>query len=445
MSEKSLKVIIVVLIAAGLALLAALLPPARASSPLQEETSAPAITGFWGRVAFPGENEDGVQITDVRVRFISEKGERYSVRIHQDGTYTIRGLPPGAYTIELDPPGFTLSYRPPYAVAESAPEEAKLEKGSFLQLDLGYEVVKPEQPPPTPTTAPTPLPILESGVDPMAYIQPGMEIRHIEEMDTDDDGQKEALLVNGDPSQPGSQVMVLDRTDGEVQDYYLVGDKKGVFSKVERITSLNVLDIEGDGASEIIVRGASEAEGEKVSFFFVFRWNGADYDFLEGLKGPGDFLMEDIDDDGTLEMLFREPADEGMYKLVSIYGWTGEGYEHSGEEYRCPSSASDAITVYYEAIKEGDYEKAFSFLSEEVRAGRTYEEFSAGFANTVEVRVLEKKVLPAQNGNWVERVTIEATDKEDDTLIARRFAVTWTVGERGGCPVLLKAYVEKLE
>ncbi len=404
----------------------------------------PAVTGLWGQVDFPFDNDDGVKITDVEVKVTSARGKRYSVNVHEDTTYAIRGLPSGDYTVELFPPNFVVSYEPPYAVAGTLSETVKLAKGQSLRLDLAYMVEERREAPPTPTPTPTPLPLTQSGIDPLLFVLPSLQVRDLMEMDTDDDGELEVILINGRSDATGVQVMLLDPQIEATSTYYLIGDAKGVFSKVERIEDIALLDIEGDGIHEVAVKGAT---GEELAFFFVFRWNGSDYDFLEGLRGEGRFFVEDIDDDGVAEMFFREPIDalEGTYSLVSVYEWVNDNYEYIEEKYRCLTFAEDVVELYYEAIVAGDYEEAFSYLGKEARRGRTYEEFAAGFVNTVEVKVLEKEVISSEIDNWVERVTIEATDQEDDQLVTRHFAITWTVGLEGGCPKLLEAEVKTLE
>ncbi len=420
-----------------------------------EETPTPAlgITGFWGEVDFPADNDDGVKVTDVAVKFTSSGGKRYAVHIHEDGTYAIVGLPPGQYTIELWPASFAVSYKPPYAVASASVESARLKKGQNLRLDLGYVVEQVEEVPPTPTPTPTPYPILGSGIYPPAHVASGLEVLEVIEMDTDDDGEEEAILINGLPDASGIQVVIVDREDEEVRDYYLIGYPDGADTSVGSVDRIDVQDIDGEKPAEVIIH-YTPVWGE-YHFLNIFRWSEDNYNNLTSQGSPGRLALEDVDGDGVDELLTVEPIEEleGKVSQVSVYRWTresGEDYEYyyyepTGEEYRCPTFLEDVVELYYQAINARDYEVAYSYWGAAMQARQSYQDFEAGFATTVEVKIVEQKVVEDSPDSRVEQVTIEATDEKDEETIVSRFSITWTLGFEKGCPRLLKAEVKEIE
>ena len=169
--------------------------------------------------------------------------------------------------------------------------------------------------------------------------------------------------------------------------------------------------------------------------------------FWMAIGGRGAFFLEDIDDDGVEEMLFANPIEDldGKFSQVEVYRWTGEKHEYSKEEYVCPTFLEDVVRLYYWAINDKDYEEAYSYWGAGMQARQSYEDFEAGFANTVEVRIIEQKVVEDAPDRRVEQVTIEATDKKGDETVISRFSITWTLGFEKGCPKLLKAKVKKIE
>ncbi len=439
LKKLSIVVIAIVLLVFCSATVGSMPPPALAD----EETPTPGITGFWGEVDFPAKNDDGIKITDVEVRFTSGQGKRYAVHVHEDGTYAIVGLPSGQYTVELWPEGFVVSYEPPYAAATSLSESARLKTGQNVRLDLGYLTAEIEHPIPTPTPTPTPFPISESGLYPPSYVAAGMEIRKFMEMDTDDDGEKEVVLINGLPDAPGSQVMVLDSEGGDVWVYYIIGDSKGVKADMETVDRIERHDFDRAKPNEVVTYGT----GGGNYYFFIHRWGEGDYNLLAGYKGPGRFVLEDIDDDGPDEMLYVEPDEEmdGKSSFVYVYRWTGEEYAYNKEKYHCPTFLKDVVELYYQAINARDYEEAYSYWGAEMQARQSYQDFEAGFATTVEATIIERKVVEDAPDSRVEQVIIEATDKKGEETVTSRFSITWTLGFEGGCPRLLEAEVEKIK
>ncbi len=424
------------------------LSPQPALADEETPTATPGFTGFWGEVDFPADNDDGVQITDVAVKFTSDRGKRYGVHVHEDGTYAIVGLPPGQYTIELWPESFVVSYKPPYAVASAPVESARLERGQNVRLDLGYVVERVKEAPPTPTPTPTPFPIPESGIYPPSYVASGLEIREFMEMDTDDDGDEEVVLIIGLPDAPGTQVMVLDSEGGEVWVYYIIGYSRGFKTDMEGVDRIEMQDFDRRKPSEVVTYGYGTEEGKEYNYFFIHRWGEGDYNLLDGYKGPGRFFLEDIDDDGLDEMLFANPIEEldGKFSLIGVYRWTGEQHEYSeGEDYQCPTFVEDVVELYYQAINAQDYEVAYSYWGAAMQARQSYQDFEAGFATTVEVKIVEQKVVEDSPDSRVEQVTIEATDEKDEETIVSRFSITWTLGFEKGCPRLLKAEVKEIK
>jgi YVTN family beta-propeller protein len=126
----------------------------------------------------------------------------------------------------------------------------------------------------------------------------------------------------------------------------------------------------------------------------------------------------------------RIPAGEGPWGVALVPARAGlvaqappaaGGYEtpSAGLDPGSPEAAAEVVRQYYAAIDARDYERAYRCWGQEGAASRqTYEQFAAGFHNTVHVRAdigTPGPIGAAAGSRYVEvQVTVTATTKSGE-------------------------------
>lgn len=143
-----------------------------------------------------------------------------------------------------------------------------------------------------------------------------------------------------------------------------------------------IRDMNANGVPEIVHSYISFA-GTKAAFtreFSIHEWDGTSFVDLipedeNGFRAQvdtGDGEIRDLDGDGTLELILAQSAsfpypDLGPERArTDIWGWTGQVFERTRQEYTEPVFRIHAIWDGDDATRYGDYEAALAFYQQAV-------------------------------------------------------------------------------
>lgn len=184
-------------------------------------------------------------------------------------------------------------------------------------------------------------------------------------------------------------------------------------------------DIDGDGAEEAVIPLFSGGTAGTIGLLL----------YREAPDRPGLVLARSgYKLDMTIEggrLVLYEPAYVGFEpnccpsaSTVATYRLVGNRLEQQSFDVE-PNEAQE-VTVYgfYAALSRGDFEAAYDFYSPTLKAASPFEQWRAGYRDTLE---LEVETQPGATPNQV-AIDLTATDRAPGGgTVTRRFTGTWTV------------------
>lgn len=173
--------------------------------------------------------------------------------------------------------------------------------------------------------------------------------------DIDNDLTDEILLITGRKGEDYGESLIILTLNQGVQEKFN-----------QSLSELNpwkvqTADIDGDGIKEISISVYKKSKFHPVMAKrpFLYNWNGRDITPKwrgSRLSRPfEDYIFSDIDRDGLDELLSVELLRDGS-KVISLYKWTGFGFELIAESDRYP----DILDIK----KEGDKDRVFVKVKE---------------------------------------------------------------------------------
>jgi hypothetical protein len=106
------------------------------------------------------------------------------------------------------------------------------------------------------------------------------------------------------------------------------------------------------------------------------------------------------------------------------------------------AKAAAVVRRYFQAINDQDYTTAYALLGVYFHRRQSYEDFSAGFSETVHDNVRLVSTTPAGSARY--RVAIELAAEQRDGSV-RRFSGTYVVGREGGSLKVVAAQVRRIQ
>jgi len=105
-----------------------------------------------------------------------------------------------------------------------------------------------------------------------------------------------------------------------------------------------------------------------------------------------------------------------------------------------PQQAQTLVQQYYNYINQKDYQDAYNLLGAKLQQGQTYNQFSSGFANTIQDKVAFGTIAANSNGTYQVPLTLTA----NETTGTSTYQGYYIVGIEGGSLKLVDAHFNKI-
>lgn len=155
--------------------------------------------------------------------------------------------------------------------------------------------------------------------------------------DVDQDGMAEIVIAfngeNQSPARGAGGLLVLDAdNDHDVGAWQTRPPSKG------RVTDLVLEDIDQDGGLEILLYKA--AQDDVWYYLHIYRWDGSEYDSVTPRGGPLDGMeafasdyyppeVRNVDSSALDEIVVLEDDGSSARLKAIVYRWDGENYTHA--------------------------------------------------------------------------------------------------------------------
>jgi len=246
--------------------------------------------------------------------------------------------------------------------------------------------------------------------------------------DTDGDGEAEWVGLYQQAKEPPQLAAFI--LDGETW-YDLRPLEKEEYGLGEYATcELDIRDINADGRVEILVWGHA---GANIDLLHVFAWDGATYALLAPFQGNAGVRLESTGE-GLANSVVVGRKVSGDLAWEVVYTWDGAGYGWTWDRYTwfyldrphayVSGTPERAVISFYLALGDRDLPGAYNLLTDAAREAQLYEQWTAGFARTIDVEAGAVQELERQ-GQDVAHVTAQV--RAHDNVSGRVFAILWDV------------------
>lgn len=109
-----------------------------------------------------------------------------------------------------------------------------------------------------------------------------------------------------------------------------------------------------------------------------------------------------------------------------------------------PSQLAQAVIQrYYNDINQRNYQDAYQLWGSSYQSQQTYDQFTAGYANTLRDAITIVQVTPQSDGTVQVQMTINATEQGTSGNVTKVFQGYYTVGQEQGAWKLLSAHFQQ--
>jgi hypothetical protein len=280
-------------------------------------------------------------------------------------------------------------------------------------------------PPPTATSAPRPL-----QAPPPGAVPPGEDPLHWVAADLDGDGVDELAvrtcdgLCNDWASGGRGHLRILEPS----QEGYALQAELDVSPGFTFQPSVEVMQVRPNGGLAIVEQAPCGAHSTCLA---LYTWDGTAYRVLSFASSAMGIV---VNGDGTVLVGQRDAfTDPLVNSWTEVYRWDGSGYvlkevTFEGQPYQGPAGA---VRAYYHAVNVclsgGDVRAAYAYLSRDFQARHPFDDFQAGFANTVRVDVVDLVLVEESADRAAVEVAIVAVDQAGEGTEETTYDLTWQV------------------
>ena len=295
-------------------------------------------------------------------------------------------------------------------------------------------------------------------------VPPGEEMFHWRTADLDGAGEDELAVhtcICDEAAYPGGGYLRIlkaggdgwerDLSDPIIEGFELVAEIPVDSSCCVFQSNFRVTQVRADGGLGLVEQSFCGAHATCLS---LYTWDGTAY---RAFYFSSSAMSITVNPDGTVVVGQRDYLRINDYDTgwTGVYRWDGSDYVLESVTFTGPTYVDEetgeprptgAIYAYYNAIRiclhEGDFYAAYAYLSEDFQARQPYDDFAAGFANTVDVDVEEVTLIEERADEASVEAVVIAADEIDGDQRETRYTITWQLTKEGGAWALDQADVQ---
>jgi hypothetical protein len=214
---------------------------------------------------------------------------------------------------------------------------------------------------------------------------------------------------------------------------------------------LDVQDVNDDGKVEILIRGRAE---ENLDLLHIFVWDDVRYGLLATFQGDAGIELENFDGELGTEVIVRHDVGRGLaWEAIhtwdgASYGWTWEQYDwlHPDRPHAYLTDDPEHVVIsFYLALDDRDLPGSYGLLSSEAQSAQPYQAWAAGFDTTLAVEVGSVHQTAQTGDSATVTAQVRSYDNLDGYVVGRLWDATWSVVHEGQSWRLQNAMTKELD